>query len=294
MTKQELLAVLNEDAPAFGIDPITIRQLSDWVDDKLIDGAKAKGVRRGINPDWRFSEEAIVRARLIVKSISCGSSRKAQHRIFVWVHGHEYSFDRIRSAIISEFGRFLKRQRRQLEWQYDHRNRVDPKKKERFLNQIPELDEELKKVGLEQPPEARLLMMSEVYWGAGGNETALEMLSAHIAEQFGIPVERIAEVSSKINHVGLLGNSDEIRGSSLRILKNANECDLLEGRSNLQSFLTQITQLNSKQGFSDNEILDRIRGVIGKASNSVLRPDWLISTLASSVVAAHKLRKGSS
>jgi hypothetical protein len=294
MTKQELLAVLNEDAPAFGIDPITIRQLSDWVDDKLIDGAKAKGVRRGINPDWQFSEEAIVRARLIVKSISCGSSRKAQHRIFVWAHGYEYSFDRIRSAIISEFGRFLKRQRRQLEWQYDHRNRVDPKKKEHFLRKMPQLDEDLKTAGLAQRPETRLQIMSEAYWGADGAEIGLQMLSEQIAEQFGVPVERIADVSSKINHVGLLGNSDEIRGSSLRILKNANERDLLEGRSNLRSFLTQITQLNSMQRFPENEILDKIRGVIGKTSNSVLRPDWLISTLASSIVAAHKLRKGSS
>jgi hypothetical protein len=292
MTKQELLAVLNEDALALGIDPFTIRQLSDWIDDKLIDGTKAKAVRRGINPDWQFSKEAIARARLIVKSFSCGSARKAQHRIFVWAHGHEYSFDRVRHAIISEFRRFLKRQRRQREWQYDHRNRADPKKKERYLKQIPELDNELIKTGLEQPPEAMLQMMSEAHWGIDVTISSLKLLSEEMAGQLGISSEELAEKTSKMSIAGLLGNPDEIDLSGLAMLKMADVDDFVEGRRNFQLFFAQINQLNSPEGFPENEILGKMRGAIQKASNSVRRPDWLISTLASAIVAAHKLRKG--
>jgi hypothetical protein len=292
MTKQELLAVLNEDALSLGIAPITIRQLSDWVDDGLIERAQPKGVRRGINPDWQFSETSEVRARLVVKSISAGSSRKTEHRIFVWAHRHDYSFDLIHRAIVLEFGRFLKRQRRKLEWQYDHRNRVQPKKRERFLRQIPDLDDELKKAGLDQPPDALLRTMSEAYWGPGKTEVGLKILSENMAGQFGISAEQIAQISSKIALAGLLGNHDEIDASGLAILKNANENDLVQGRANFQSFLSKIDQLNSVEGFHDDEKLGKILSVIPMVSNSIFRPDWMISTIAAMVIAAHKFRKG--
>jgi hypothetical protein len=294
MTKRELLKVLNEDALSLGVLPITVRKLSDWIDDGLLDGANPKGVRRGVNPDWQFSEESVARARLILKSISCGSVRKTEHRIFVWVHAHDYPFELIFRAINSRFSRFLKRQRRKLEWQYDHRNRVDPKRKERFLRQLPQLDNELKNAGFEQPPEALLQMMSEAHWGTDGTASSLKSLVENMATQFGIPSEQIAEMASKISVVGLLGNPDEIDLSGLAILKMAIEGDFVQGRRNFQLFLAQITQLNSLDGFPENEFLDRMRDPIRKAFNSVLRPDWLISTLASTIVAAHKVRKGMS
>jgi hypothetical protein len=76
------------------------------------------------------------------------------------------------------------------------------------------------------------------------------------------------------------------------MLKMADVDDFVESRRNFQLFFAQINQLNSLEGFPENEILGKMRGAIQKASNSILRPDWLISTLASAIVAAHKLRKG--
>jgi hypothetical protein len=292
MTKQKLLALLNDDALSLGVGPITMRQLSDWIDEGLIDKTTPKGVRRGIHPEWHFSEDTIVRARLIVSSVSFGSSRKTEHRIFIWVHGHDYSFDLIHGAIISEFGRFLKRQRRKLDWQYDHRNRAKPKAKERFLRQVPELDEELRKAGFEQPPDARLRIMSEAHWGPGENAIGIKILSENMAKIFGISSEQIAGMSSTINVAGLLGNPDEINASGLAILKKANEDDLLKGRAKFQLFLLQIDQLKAVEGFQDNEKFGKMLAVIPRAANSVLRPDWVISTVAATAIAAHNFRMG--
>jgi hypothetical protein len=292
MTKQQLLEVLNADALALRIDPFTIRQLSDWIDEKVIDGAKAKGLKRGTHPDWQFSEEAVACARFVVKSISCGSTRKAQHRVFVWVHGHEYSFDRIRHAVISEFGRFLKRQRRQHEWQYDHRNRADPKRKAAHLKQIPKLDDDLKNAGLEQPPEAILQIISEAHWGTDETGSSLKSLLEQMAPQFGVPGEHLVESIPKMSISGLLGNPDEMDSSALAILKVATKDDFDKGCETIQFYLGQINQLNSLEGFPENEILGRMADAFQKAANSILRPDWLISTTASAIVAAYKHRKG--
>lgn len=135
-------------------------------------------------------------------------------------------------------------------------------------------------------------ILSETHWGTDGKVSSWKVLSEEVATHFGISGEHLGELISRISISGLLGNSDEIDLSALAILKVANRNDFVQGRKTLQFYLGQIAQLNSLERFPENVILARMRGVIQKASNSALTPDWLISTLVSAIVAAHKLRKG--
>lgn len=289
MNKQELLRALNGDAESYGLRPINLRQLNDWVDGGLVGKSQAIGHKRGENPTWYLSEDAVGRARAIVTSISFGASRKTEHRIFLWVSGFEFEFFDIRKSFSNELRRFVRRQRRLGNWQFDHRDKRRPEDVERYSRQIPELSPILEPLRFELPASALLQFASEIHFGKSASNSGVLALAEHFAEKFGIPVEPLLNELSGFSMEGLLGDQDEIDDSAVELLKGASEADFQIGRLKTKAFIEKIERISTSEKLDDPKFADFAIAV--KATiNSIRGPNWLISFLSAAILAALKSR----
>ena len=98
MLKDELLAEVRAASERLGAGPITERMIEDWITERLFEGPKPKGNRRGLAPTWVYSEEAGQRAVRIVELRAMGDS--AGRRRFVSICGSTASL--CHSTICSE------------------------------------------------------------------------------------------------------------------------------------------------------------------------------------------------
>jgi hypothetical protein len=289
MNKQELLQALNGDAVSYGLKPINLRQLNDWIDGGLVGKSQAIGNKRGENPTWYLSQDAISRARAIVTNISFGASRKTEHRIFLWVSGFEFPIIDIRKSFKNEFRRFVRRQRRLTDWKYDHRDQHQPEKIVKYSRQLPELDLILQQLRFDLPKAALMQFASEVHFGkslSGG----LPALATHLAQKYKIQPEALLGQLSEFSMEGLLGDQEEIDESAIELLKSASEADFQIGRLKTKAFIEKIDLLPTLGNFGDPNLAN-FTEAMKSATNSVRGPNWLISFLASAIVAAVKSRK---
>lgn len=285
MTKEELLGQLNLQATEFCIEPVTLRQLNDWIDEGLLKKAKAIGVRRGVRPNWDMPEDNLSLGKLILQSISQGSIRINQHLLFLWVHGCEFPRDIIRNALRLEFGRFVKRQDRLNPSKFDHTKPATEKTRQHFEQRLPNVDPLLANIGLDLPRGPMLQSISEMLFG-DRNNSDVDDIFQHVANLLNLNSKQFpGHVFQMLNLEGQFGFADEIEQSGIEILENATEADLLKGRANFKNLIAVLTFLHEL--FSGSEDIQKTFQAI---LNSMFAPDWLISTLSSTVVAASKSR----
>jgi hypothetical protein len=285
MTKEELLDQLNLQATELSVEPVTLRQLNDWIDEGLLKTAKAIGVRRGVRPHWDMPEDNLKLGKLILQSVSRGSIRINQHRLFLWVHDCEFPHDIIRNALGLEFGRFVKRQDRLNPSKFDHTKPATEETRQRFEQRLPNVDPLLANIGLDLPRGPMLQSISEMLFGGRNNSNA-DSIFQHVASLLNLNSEQFpGQIFQMLNLEGQFGFADEIEQSGIEILKNATEVDLLKGRANFKNLIDVLTFLHELFGGSED-----IRKTFLAILNSMLAPDWLISTLSSTIVAASKSR----
>src|SRR6185503_11143864 len=119
-SKEHLLDVANTRAAELGIRPASESVLETWINKGLLDGARARGHRRGINPSWDYPDEARDDVICIVELQANGARRHTQMLICLWLRGNDFKFDEVRSAVAAEFDRTAKRLLRSSPWWQHH------------------------------------------------------------------------------------------------------------------------------------------------------------------------------
>ena len=112
MKKADLLNLLAETAARLGVEPPSQSKLESWISKGLIRGATAKGVQRGVAPEWSFSSDTVLAAVKLVELEARGAKRVAQLRIGLAIAGFDTDPQKLRDNTISEANRSLKRMRR--------------------------------------------------------------------------------------------------------------------------------------------------------------------------------------
>ena len=237
MLKGALLELLNAEATALGRGAITERMLEDWISEGLIERPKAKGRRRGANPEWRYSPGAAERGLQLVRLRARGTKRFAAQRLQLYLAEFDLPASQIKIDLHAEFQRLLKRRffRRPLEYDARTQKRLAKDEIEIFGRKLGPVDPRLVAAGLKPSVESLLEAGSELSWGPSAAKKLLRLIvqeisnlarwmPAEIAQNIFADIEPYFEVA------GLFGSPEEIEKSGLEELAKFEEIDLENGR----------------------------------------------------------------
>jgi hypothetical protein len=167
-SKAELIAAANEFAREHGFPQMSESAFESWIHKKLIAGARPRGFRRGVNPNWTYPDSTLGVLKLILEFESLGARRTTQVIIFLWIFGSEFSHKRIADALKSELQRIVKRQERGPPWFQDHYSdlaKLSEAELSRRIHQLPGLDPDLAASGIAPTAEEFLAVGLRMYWG---------------------------------------------------------------------------------------------------------------------------------
>lgn len=282
LTKEELLKLANGTAAQLNMKPVAKRMLSDWVDEKLISGAKARGIKRGINPERTYEPESAERVRIILALKSLGASRFDVLRICLWAFGYEIALDSVKAALQLEYERWMKRERRKLQWRYDHRSpdHASESARAKYMRHLPPLDPYLAVTGLVFSPSALLYLMSEACWGSDdGKEASQSIIASEIERIFEMPAETALGIVKFISVSEIFGSPDEVENSGQEALKSMKDEDLLVARTLFWLAFLGLFAGDLFLTLFSNEAENKMVVAYRKAMNSVVRPEWIIPTV---------------
>jgi hypothetical protein len=275
VTKEQLLQRLNEIAANLGLSPVSKRGLSDWVDEGLIKGARPIGRRRGVNPRWEYDEEDVDRGRAALEARAAGVKRVAELRLYLWARGFQLSPKKVKLALISEFIRLMRTRRREALIHYDHHQRSNLSDRElsTHLKRLGQLDPRLAAINFDLSSKSMLDMSSRLTWGLGEHE-------------------QTSAIEQRLFPPGLLGAPDEIQGSGEEELGIVTEADLESARHRLYEFVATLLLLPLYGPLFGVPMHDDFSRAYALAAESMMRPEWLIHSLASFTVSAYRERIG--
>lgn len=283
MTKDELLSVLNDDACRLGLVPITARVLERMVEDGLIEPARAKGRKRGVNPTWSYSEDSVAAARMIVEFKAKGVQRTAALKLHLWAYGSEFPFEQIKEALNAEFQRFLKREHRKGYWEHDRRDiaELNDKEKRKIKKELVSLHPALAEVNFSLSEETFTKIISELFWGASSTVSFRTFLETIIGSQ-NIEFGASADLMS-LYLGGVMASPEVWDENALAALNVMSPADLDKGRDLFRFMMTIIGLGAGISGFFLTEQDAKIPA-FQVAANSIGHDDWLIFTVVAGAI----------
>jgi len=293
MGKGELLAALGARCAELNISLVSERMLRDWIDEDLIPSPSPRGRSRGQNPDWTYPSEALPRAVRIVELRSEGIKRVTLLRLYLWVEGERFEVEMTQAALVSEFDRFNKRQRRAQPWEYDANtmNKFSERQRTRFLKQLGKPDCVLEDSGFVPPTVFLQSLASVVHWGEHRNH------QNEAADYLKSLSQSSTAMSSKVWAIfvdglpGFLGSCDEIENSGEDILRQGcNGSDLDRSR---ESFRVAVIGLQLGYVACQFEPFSRepaVKKAYVQALQAMGTSDFMVPMLAHGVVAAYRAR----
>lgn len=236
MTRDELLNRINETATSVGSPPVSARQLWDWRDEGLLVGAHAHGRRRGLPPDWRWSDGDLETVNEITSLRLAGARRADELAIELWFIGRPIQIGRVRRAFRSEFDRLVKRTRRKLR---DTKGDAKGASRRALLNRMGPLDRDLGRLNLRPSDGLLLNSLGEAIEGAHGSPA----LADGLFRENGTP--ETLQLPSPISTLllgmsGMLAVADESDRSALEAIENATDADFEDARHTLISALLAV------------------------------------------------------
>lgn len=129
MNKAELLDALAVKAAEHGVEPPSEAKLESWVSKKLVTGAKPKGQKRAVAPEWSYSDDSVERCLALVAMEARGFKRTNQLRLGLAADGFDFDPTQLRESLEVEAVRSIKRMRRD-----GLRNYVPSEHPEEFAN----------------------------------------------------------------------------------------------------------------------------------------------------------------
>jgi len=112
VNKAELLDELAVKAAEHGVEPPSEAKLESWVSKKLVTGAKPKGQKRAVAPDWSYSDDSVERCLALVAMEARGFKRTNQLRLGLAAEGFDIDPTQLRESLEVEAVRSIKRMRR--------------------------------------------------------------------------------------------------------------------------------------------------------------------------------------
>jgi hypothetical protein len=233
-SKSELIDLANQCASELGRPPISESCLEGWVTRKLLDRAHARGIRRGVNPNWSYPDSAVERVKLIVALQALGATRTSQLIVCLWLLGASFPPHRIGEALKSELRRLVKRQERGPPWWKDHYTafeRLSATERAKRSNQLPKLDSALAATPFALPPETYHQIGLRAYWGTddGLGITAL-IFGCESGHQYKASVALPPHCLLPIEIAGALGPPDESANGGYDVLGRVDGFIQVEGR----------------------------------------------------------------
>lgn len=222
-TKEDLLSELNRHAADQSFRAISMRQLSDWIDENLIPKGKQTGKGRGLGTSWAYDDTALEAGRRILNLKAQKTNRASLLRIYLWIDGFHHSSHDILAALKSEYRRQSNAFLRMPGWKFDHRfSRHGPVEQDfRSIPKTARVDPRIAHWSSGVPKEDMLLAGSYMTWGEGD-----------VAPKFEIPWMREFAKS----FAGAFGDPDSISQPTISLLDEADECDLENGKYEYTTF----------------------------------------------------------
>ena len=270
-SKADLLALANECALELGLAPVSESVFESWISQKFFKGAKARGIGRGVNPDWSFPETTADVIREILALRSVGAVRSNQLVIGLWVLGTDFPLQRLRTALKSEFRRMIKRQERGSPWWTDHYKdleRVSNAKRAIRIDQLPRLDPDFVAAGVALPRELSLDVCLRGYWGTEeGNDIPSIILDGNVKNRDTAPMFNLLTMMLNVDGaIGLPGESaidgyEAIDQISLADLEQARTLFLLCAAS-LGADRISIRRISNASSIQGGRCLQKGRGIV--------------------------------
>jgi hypothetical protein len=293
-SKAQLLAVASERALQVGLLPISESVFESWIQHGLIEGARAHGARRGVNPDWTYGDEVKDTVELIVELKSQGALRNSQLMICLWAFGRNFPFRKIVAALKSELRRIVKQQARGRPWwkvHHDDLSEISEPERARRISQLPLLDTDLAETPFALTRDAALEVLLRAYWGmedGGGN------LFPGLAQIPGLVVGQSDALAVPINISGAIGPPDESATGGYEALDRISEDDLELARGWICLCFGGLVVADAVFSIFPQAASASTALAYQKAASSFLRPDWVVPTAALFSISAFNDRQAGS
>ncbi|WP_018149233.1 hypothetical protein [Henriciella marina] len=245
MRKEAVLAMLAAKAASLGVDPPSEAKFESWITKGLIDGASAKGIRRGIPPQWSFDEKSVRAAIEIIGLEARGAKRTAQLRIGLAVAGFKVDPDELLQNVASEASRSFKRMRRN-GWRNFSSRSFANEPSDRLLKRADQVAPILKDEGWAMPREAILEAGFTILIGSSSDASipnsvmdgARSLLSEHFGELLGDQLApALTEMQDLVQFMpGIAGDAENTDFSLEERLSSVKAGDLVKAISIAQTF----------------------------------------------------------
>jgi hypothetical protein len=180
-------------------------------------------LRRGVNPQWTYSDSTLATVKLILEFESLGATRTTQIMICLWIFGSEFPYKCIVAALKSELQRIVNRQERGPPWFHDHYSdlaKLSDAERSRRINQLPGLDPDLAASGIAPTAEKFLAVALMAYWGPEDAEKCASSMSS--SPDFGV-------LANLLGIGGAIGPPEQSATGGYEVLDGVNPEELETG-----------------------------------------------------------------
>ncbi|MGA8611669.1 MAG: hypothetical protein WB760_08095 [Xanthobacteraceae bacterium] len=273
-SKAELIAAANEFAREHGFPQASESVFESWINKKLVAGARPRGFRRGVNPEWTYPDSTLAAVKLILELESLGARRTAQIMICLWIFGSEFPHKRIVAALKSELRRIIKRQERGPPWFHDHYldlAKLSKAERSRRVSQLPALDPDLAASGIAPTAGEFLAVALRVYWGAEDDRKCASSTTS--SPDFSV-------LANLLGIDGAIGPPEQSATGGYEALDRVTPEELEQVRTILLA--CAITLHLPAMIFDCVPTLkeSRLAVAFAKAARSFLTPEWIVPTAA--------------
>jgi hypothetical protein len=292
-SKADLLALANECAVGLGLAPVSESVFESWISRKFFKGAKAHGIRRGVSPDWNFPETTADIVRKILALRSVGAVRSNQLVIGLWVLGTDFPFQRLRTALKSEFRRMIKRQERGSPWWTDHYKdleRASDAKRAIRINQLPRSDPDLVAAGLALPRDLSSDICLRGYWGTEENKN-IPSIILDDTEKGRDTAPMFDLLTMMLNVDGAIGLPGESTIDGYEVIDQITPADLEQARTLFLLCVVSLGLIGLLLAVFPTPAVSQLAVAYRKAAESFFTADWIVSTTALFAISAFNSRR---
>lgn len=288
LNKSELIDLANQYARELGQGPVSESCFESWIHRDFLEGAQARGIKRGLSPHWSYPDSAAERVKLILALISLGASRANQLVICLWLFGASFPPHRLKHVLKSELRRIVNRQGRRSPWwkcHYDDLANLSERERLKRLGQLPALDAELAASPFALPEDLYFQIGLRAYWGTeDGLGIAALLFGDDLSRSLSPPLVRLFEIS------GAIGLPGESANDGYDIIDQLLPTDLEQARALYLCSALVLCAAGILLDALGNLVSPKVVVAYQKAATSLWRAEWMVSTAALFAISALNVR----
>ena len=295
MDRQEFLDRINNHIARTGIGAVSDRQLSDWLDEKLVDAPEQHGIGRGTSREWDWRH--IRQALEIIKAKVSGPPRTRLLRIVCWMRGREFPFEIIHEDVKHEFDRIWRLQYAKTNsLSYDPRYTDAPKPGEiRSTGKaVGKLDRRLAPENVEPTDADNMNFFAMLRFGIENSEQMLDYGKRLNPNFDQLKLEDIQVLNATA--AGLFGHPCEISGSGIDSIDSSSETDFRLARNlfkrsmQMMSLSRRGLEIIIKKSGTANQQFSDLLSQLQVSELAFRQSSWKLLMLVANLIAIQKDR----